>query len=681
MAAENHFEHLDPALDRPELAGIGISGNVGVGLFVMSGALITTAGSIGGPLSYVVAGGTAACVLYTLTEMVACRPCTGSLIDLPHHFLDPACGFAVAASYSLANVFSMATLTAYSAELTALLKDKPERHSTKVEVGINVALVALTAFSHCLGVQVIMVYKLSLFVLVCILMVIINVGGGGPRQGSFHGNYTSYALTPGFKPAGFQIMPEAYLQSSSVPDTQFGIPGPGGRLFAFLSVIPHTNTFQGTGLTASSRTASTFAMFSCMGGEMVAMTAGEARNPWKDVPVVMSFVYLVPLTLYPFILMSGAANVNYADPNLPKIWAAGSGTMSLSPFVAALQSSSLHAISKALDLFFIISAYTAANTGLYVSSRSVFVLSQKYMPRKIANVFGKTNNGHTPLAAIALCSVFGFISLAGLSKYAYSQPRQTLSLFFTGSVACVYICECATFLRFKAGLERLEKRGILSRNDPLYISRMFKSRWQPIPAYIGIVGCSFVAVWSGIPPLYILWAKGGLTSTSNLKSNVALACDVLGAYSGPLLFATFYLSYKYISPRSFRVELCDLTPSDYIPENLASASGYVTTAPSPPGAPDPAALPRAVELEVKHCSFASPDVEAGQERHAGVEVMELTPDQLDEIEEKEAIAEQRIRIVNVLKKRPKRMERPLWRELWSCLVKDNVPSQEAEERT
>lgn len=149
----------------------------------------------------------------------------------------------------------------------------------------------------------------------------------------------------------------------------------------------------------------------------------------------------------------------------------------------------------------------------------------------------------------------------------------------------------------------------------------------------------------------------------------------------PLLFATFYLSYKYISPRSFRVELCDLTPSDYIPENLASASGYVTTAPSPPGAPDPAALPRAVELEVKHCSFASPDVEAGQERHAGVEVMELTPDQLDEIEEKEAIAEQRIRIVNVLKKRPKRMERPLWRELWSCLVKDNVPSQEAEERT
>ena len=37
--------------------------------------------------------------MYTLTEMVTCRPLTGSLIDLPHTFLDPACGFAVAFMY------------------------------------------------------------------------------------------------------------------------------------------------------------------------------------------------------------------------------------------------------------------------------------------------------------------------------------------------------------------------------------------------------------------------------------------------------------------------------------------------------------------------------------------------------------------------------------------------------
>lgn len=93
---------------------------------------------------------------------------------------------------------------------------------------------------------------------------------------------------------------------------------------------------------------------------MVALTAGESKQPWKDVPVVMSFVYLVPLSLYPLVLLSAASNVNYADPSLSKIWSRGNGVLSQSPFVIAVQESSLHGLPKALNLFFIISAYTAA---------------------------------------------------------------------------------------------------------------------------------------------------------------------------------------------------------------------------------------------------------------------------------------------------------------------------------
>ena len=85
-------------------------------------------------------------------------------------------------------------------------------------------------------------------------------------------------------------------------------------------------------------------------------------------------------------------------------------------------------------------------------------------------------------------------------------------------------------------LERLGRRKILSRDDPLYISRLFKSRWQPLPAYIGIIGCSFIIIWSGIPPLYILVARESLTSSDNLKSTIALAFDVIGAYVGVCIF-------------------------------------------------------------------------------------------------------------------------------------------------
>lgn len=48
----------------------------------------------------------------------------------------------------------MATLTAYSAELTVLLRTDGKMHSTVEEAAINVAFIVLTTLSHCLGVKV-----------------------------------------------------------------------------------------------------------------------------------------------------------------------------------------------------------------------------------------------------------------------------------------------------------------------------------------------------------------------------------------------------------------------------------------------------------------------------------------------------------------------------------------------
>lgn len=40
------YEHLDRALSRPQLAGIGISGCVGAGIFVTSGNLVREVGEL-----------------------------------------------------------------------------------------------------------------------------------------------------------------------------------------------------------------------------------------------------------------------------------------------------------------------------------------------------------------------------------------------------------------------------------------------------------------------------------------------------------------------------------------------------------------------------------------------------------------------------------------------------------
>jgi len=164
--------------------------------------------------------------------------------------------------------------------------------------------------------------------------------GGGPRATPYNANYTTYGFTPGFKPVGFEsVTRNLTLSISGTDDGNFGIGKAGGRLFAFLTAV-------------------TLAMFSCMGGDIIIMTAGEAQEPWTDLPAVTSFVYLIPLSLYPFVLLSAGANVNYADPNLAKVW--GPVSVSQSPFVTAVQYSSLHGLPYALNFFFVISAYTAA---------------------------------------------------------------------------------------------------------------------------------------------------------------------------------------------------------------------------------------------------------------------------------------------------------------------------------
>ncbi|KAF1935599.1 hypothetical protein EJ02DRAFT_484259 [Clathrospora elynae] len=637
-----HSEHLDRVLSRPQLAGIGISGCIGGGIFITSGALIATTGSLGAALSYVVAGGLVACVMCTITEMVTCRPLTGALIDLPHTFLDPASGFAIATLYGINKICAMATLTALAAQLTV-----PSKASRGTEAGVNVAFIALTTFSHCLGVKLYgkieraaMCFKLSLLVLVCVMMVVLNFGGGGPREGKYSGSW---------KPAGY-----VHATAGTIPsDDGFEISGTGGIIFAFITSI-------------------TLAMFS-FGTDLVAMTAGEAKDPWRDVPATMTFVYIVPIVMYPFAMFAAGANVNYADPKLSQGWTKGNGPPR-SPFVIAAEASSLTALPKALNALFILSAYTTANTDLYAASRSVFMLSQQYLPRKIANIFGRTNNGHTPLAAILLCSALGFLSLLGLADKSGRQPRITLSEIYTGTETCINICLCTTFLRFKAGLDRLAKRRIFGRNHPLYKSRLYKSRWQPLPAYIGIIGSAFVLIWPGVPPLVILVTGRSLTKTStvdltktstvDLKSPINLAFDVIGAYIGPFIFASLYLSYKYIYPRTSRVDIRNLTAEDYVLQDLSNIEleGPTCVPPVP--------RPRfgSYEMDGQNDGIAGPSTTIGDPFKGDQSYVDISMQ--EEIEAEAARSNERARIRQILERRPERLRSGIWREIWSFVRTD-----------
>ncbi|MCJ1417616.1 Cationic amino acid transporter 2 [Xylographa parallela] len=522
---------------------IAFSGTVGVGLFVTSGELIGLSGSAGCVLAFAIAGLVIIGVMRTLAELVSVRPISGALIDYPHTFIDPALGFAVGIMYWLAQCVCMATLTAAAARVADDFVPSDQGLTSGQKAGILGGLFIITLLSNALGVKiygrlerVVKWLKILLIIAVCVIMIIINVGVGGHTFGTT--NYTEYALPPAFKLEGFN----GPSSVNSTSDSNIEIPGDSGRFLAVWTCI-------------------TLAMFACMGGDYVIVTAGEAESPRRDLPIAARFMYLVPIGCYMLASFIAGFNVNYMDPHLFRPYASTNSATSYSPFIIALQYTSIKVLPTFLNGCFLFSAYTTGNTCLYISSRTLFAISQLYGNNFIKDTLGKTNSGHTPMAAIIFCSLFGFLAFLGLADTTYNQPILTLSAFFTGTIACIYASECLAFLRFKAGLHRLETQEIFSRDDDLYRRRHYRAHWQPLCAIFGLVGCLLIVLFSGWPAIYLLH----IGAHPSIKPTSYLIADVVGAYVGPVLFVLLYVAYKFIKGTRLQ-SLRDFEGAYFLPE-------------------------------------------------------------------------------------------------------------------
>ena len=69
----------------------------------------------------------------------------------------------------------------------------------------------------------------------------------------------------------------------------------------------------------------------------------------------------------------------------------------------------------------------SSNSALYVSSRTLFTLAQRSSYTRIRNTIGRTNNGHTPLAAITVSFLPG--AVAFLAVRAKSMALQEVHTY------------------------------------------------------------------------------------------------------------------------------------------------------------------------------------------------------------------------------------------------------------
>jgi amino acid transporter len=227
------------------------------------------------------------------------------------------------------------------------------------------------------------------------------------------------------------------------------------------------------------------AAFSYGGVELVAVAAGEAENPRKNIPKAVRRVFWRILFFY--VLGSLAIGVLVAsnDEHLLAAQAAGSAGAAQSPWVIGIVNAGIPVLPSIINAVILTSASSSANAFLYTGSRYLFALAQnKQAPRFLL----RCSKAGVPYWCVAITA-----SIAGLTYlsvrdggpalvFAWFQNLTTIASLFTWCSICV-----AYLFFYKA----LKAQGV-DRN-----TLVFKSVYQPYTAWFALIYFSVIIIFNG----------------------------------------------------------------------------------------------------------------------------------------------------------------------------------------
>jgi amino acid transporter, AAT family len=381
-------------LSTRQMTMIAIGGAIGTGLFLGSGLAVREAGPAV-ILSYLLGACIALLLVGALAEMAVAHPAAGSFGVYAELYLSRWAGFAVRYTYWAAQSIAI------GGEATAVGIYCgwwwPQVPQWVWIVGFSAALLYVNARS--VGAFGEFEYWFALIKVVAILMFIAfgawllsGLGGGGPVPGS---HFTSDG---GFFPLGMAGVWRALC----------------------------------------------FVIFSYIGSEIVAVTAGEARDPATAVPRAMRSM-LGRLTLF----YVGAITVLVGVVPWNRI-GGGGGSITASPFVTVFQWVGFPAATNAMNFVVVTAALSSMNTNLYLATRMIFSLARGgYAPAAL----GRVNARGAPIPALLVTAA----GLAVATVVNLLSPDRAYVLLFGVALfggLFVWLMVFLTHLRFRPAWER-----------------------------------------------------------------------------------------------------------------------------------------------------------------------------------------------------------------------------------
>ncbi|KAL3957012.1 hypothetical protein ACCO45_007590 [Purpureocillium lilacinum] len=249
--------------------------------------------------------------------------------------------------------------------------------------------------------------------------------------------------------------------------------------------------------------------------ELIVVTGGEMRNPRKNLPIACRHFILRLAVFYGL----GSLAIGVICDSTASGLTSGASNANASPWVIAIRNAGISVLPSIINAGILTSGWSAGNSYLYLSSRSLYSLS---VAGNAPRIFSRCNRYGLPIYAVLASCCFAPLAYLNVSKQPSIVFNWFVSLTNTAGYTSWIVC-AIIFLRFR---KACKTQGV---------SVPYQSRIQPY------------AAWICIPLFGILLLANGFTVFYPGQFTVA---GFLTTYLGIPIFLTLWLGHKLLRDRN-----------------------------------------------------------------------------------------------------------------------------------
>ncbi|WP_395317933.1 amino acid permease [Fructilactobacillus frigidiflavus] len=424
---EVHKHHLSREMSSRQVLMISLGGVIGTGLFLSSGYTIHEAGPIGTILAYLIGAVIVYLVMLCLGELSVAMPETGSFHVYAQKYLGKSAGFVVAILYWL--TWTIALGSEFTAAGLIMQHWFPNVGTWLWSLLFMILIFVINAFSVKWFAETEFWFS-SVKVAAIIAFILL---GSAAIFGifSFHGTHQVI----GFK---------HFYEDGLFPNGFSGV---------FTTMLTVNFAFSGT--------------------ELIGITAGETKDPATTIPKAIKTTLwrLILFFVGSMIVMSSLISYKQAG-------------VTQSPFVLIFSEMGIPFAADIMNFVVLTAIISAANSGLYASTRMLWSLSNEGI---IPKIFRRTNRKEIPIYALIASMIGGLFALFS-AVYAAGTVYLVLVSISGLAVVFVWMAIALSELRFRKQYVASGKSiKDLGYRTPFY-------PWTPLAAFI-LCFLSCILIW------------------------------------------------------------------------------------------------------------------------------------------------------------------------------------------